>query len=1642
MAFLSLVRTLIGKNLRLALLRHAILCAVMALVLPILLSAFFSFAKNLFVPPSTYGIGQPQPVKTLAQAFDLSSGTGRHKLVLVNNGYSGGEIDRVLDQIAAAVADYGSPMTVIRSTDERPLATECRSSLRGVTACFGAVIMHSSPREGPTPVWNYTIRSDSYLASSPLRINVETSNNQEEVYLLPLQRAIDAAIASRHGPGTPLARNEEMPFTSMTQEERRRQVRERYQSAIVNFMGVAFISTIIWITYHLTGFIATERETGIAQLMDAMMAAPRPWLAPAARILAHHLSFSAIYAPAWIIGSVIIRFGVFTDTSLAIVILFHIISGLALASFSILIASLFRKAQLSSVTATLTTLLLGILAQSITAPSTGVVAALSVLFTPCNYVYFITLMARFERQSRATSLVELPPDSPWRLPGIFFWVLVIIQIFLYPLFAVFLEVAFYGTSTEDRHLSLDAGSDQDPHKYAVRIDGLTKIYRPSLFARIRSRLRLRKGHSSTDAVVAVCDLSFSVGRGQIVALLGANGSGKSTTLNAIAGLHRPTSGSITIDGAGGLGIAPQKNVLWDQMTVEEHLTIFNRLKSPKQLASKEEIAQLVEDIDLQHKRTALSKTLSGGQKRKLQLGIMLTGGSSVCCIDEVSSGLDPLSRRKIWDILLAERARRTLILTTHFLDEADMLADHIAILSKGTLRAEGSAAGLKAEYGGGYRVQVPKKTHREETTPEVAGISKREASDSTTYLAPTSELAAEAMKKMEAAGISDYRFSGPTIEDVFLRLAEEAAVDQGQGLDAGSQKRLEEKIDGTDNSSQVSSQQHQPLALAPGRIVGYGKQIAILFRKRLTILKRNWTLYLVAFLLPVFAAGLTSLYVRGSPQPGCSAAGAPASAARPQDVFSQGGGRWQPAFLVGPPAAFAAASDARLVERLLPEPGRAALANARLVDGYDSFLRLIADNRRLVTTALWLGDESSPPTVGWVANRLVTSSLAAQQYLDVMLASVTIATTWSAFDLPFTPSVGDALNLVIYMGLALACYPAFFALYPSSERRRMVRALQYSNGVRPLSLWAAYLVFDLIVALAASALMTALWAALSGIWYHIGYVFLVLFLYGIASTLLAYIISLFAATQLASFAWTAALQAVFFLGYLVAYFCVMTYVQVNRIDSTLLICHFVISAFAPIGSAMRALFLAINLFETACDGTTLSTRPGGILYYGGPILYLLLQTLILLGLLLWLDTGSVASALRRLLPRRRRSRRRPSVAPTGDKPGPDPEAADKLAPAAKDGARDLCLQVRHLSKTFGSNTALEDVSFGVKRGEVFALLGPNGAGKSTMISLIRGDLKPELGLGSEILVQDDSVTENLASARSHLGVCPQVDALDQMTVREQLEFYARVRGLGAVDDNVSAVLRAVGLQAVDDRMADALSGGNKRKLGLGIALMGNPSLVLLDEPSSGLDAAAKRIMWTTLAAIAPGRGILLTTHSMEEADALAGRAGILARRMLALGTPDELRHRFGDALDVHLVARGAPRTPDSVMEAMAAWVRQRLPSARIEGKTYHGQMRFSVEARDLASPGAHQTSAIGSLVVLLEDNKAHLGVEYYSVSPTTLDKVFLAIVSRHRVQEDEGLASGHRSRVWSRTVGRWIGHRAAAAAAGPAHASPEGRKTP
>ncbi len=218
-------------------------------------------------------------------------------------------------------------------------------------------------------------------------------------------------------------------------------------------------------------------------------------------------------------------------------------------------------------------------------------------------------------------------------------------------------------------------------------------------------------------------------------------------------------------------------------------------------------------------------------------------------------------------------------------------------------------------------------------------------------------------------------------------------------------------------------------------------------------------------------------------------------------------------------------------------------------------------------------------------------------------------------------------------------------------------------------------------------------------------------------------------------------------------------------------------------------------------------------------------------------------------------------------------------------AEDAAIVVENLTKRYGANTVVDRLSFSVQRGEIFALLGPNGAGKTTTIETLEGYRRAEAG--SVRVLGLDPVREGRA-LKPCIGVMLQQDGLyPGLTAREVVQLFA---GYFRQPQNPDALLERVGLQNVKKTRSRRLSGGEKRRLALAVALVGNPSLLFLDEPTTGMDPQARLATWEIIRELQRGgTTVLLTTHLMDEAERLADRVAIIdSGRLIALDTPGNL----------------------------------------------------------------------------------------------------------------------------------------------------------
>ena len=369
---------------------------------------------------------------------------------------------------------------------------------------------------------------------------------------------------------------------------------------------------------------------------------------------------------------------------------------------------------------------------------------------------------------------------------------------------------------------------------------------------------------STGNKLAVDDLSINFYKDQITSFLGHNGAGKTTTLSILTGLFQPTSGTAFVNGLDirdnidvvrrGVGMCPQYNVLFDKLTVSEHLQFYGRLRG-KSFEEIEKIGiKLLLDLNLPHKAKDLSSTLSGGMKRKLSVAISFIGDNKTVILDEPTAGVDPHSRRGIWELLTKYKKDRTIILSTHHMDEADILGDRIAIIASGKLQCIGSSLYLRRKFGKGYQLTVTRlpeyqtctDTKQDDYDPGIDGpydeamqsaksqfergseqkmtkffksffpeaeLSKNIGTE-LTYTLPYAGLETGVFTKLfhqldlkkSDLGIADYGLSDTPLEDIFIHVAEKAPEPSVNGSQLPRQRSVRNPLMSMSRKLKIGSQ--------------------------------------------------------------------------------------------------------------------------------------------------------------------------------------------------------------------------------------------------------------------------------------------------------------------------------------------------------------------------------------------------------------------------------------------------------------------------------------------------------------------------------------------------------------------------------------------------------------------------------------------------------------------------------------------------------------------------------------------------------------------------------------------------------------------------------------------------------------------
>uniref|UniRef100_A0A8C3FSX6 ABC transporter domain-containing protein n=1 Tax=Chrysemys picta bellii TaxID=8478 RepID=A0A8C3FSX6_CHRPI len=829
-------------------------------------------------------------------------------------------------------------------------------------------------------------------------------------------------------------------------------------------------------------------------------------------------------------------------------------------------------------------------------------------------------------------------------------------------------------------------------------------------------------------------LFLNIYEGQITALLGHSGAGKTTLLNILSGLSQPSDGSATIykyklsemedleEIRALFGVCPQFNVQFEVLTVKENLRVFAEIKGIRAVEVEYEVQKVLKRMDIIKIQDTQANKLSGGQKRKLSLGIAMLGDPEVLLLDEPTAGLDPRSRHYVWTLLKERRAGRVILFSTQFMDEADILADRKAFISHGRIKCVGSSLFLKKKWGIGYhlsevcdsenisslvRQYIPDATFTGQSENELSYTLPLENVDKFPDLFC-------GLDSHSGQGIINYGVSMTTLEDVFLKLEGEAATDQeGKILEERDAFSADEMEQGLLSLSDTGKATVTGTAL-------WRQQVCAMARIRFLKLKhedktlRSILLLCGLFMLPL-AIHLIVLVL------------------------------WK------------------------------QLNSWELSSGL-YFFPPGKQSHKEVTSLLVLNKTGSS----------IQDFIHALETQNIMLEIAT----------------GENITeKLIHNG----------AIQVSWENQVIkARSQLRVSGLFPSAYWCGQALVDIPL-----------------------YLILLFSMFGIIFAL-SYKISMSASEAFAL------IQCCYFHSYNIDYF----------------------------------------------------------FFFFQPYLH----CVVFIFLLRWLEVKYGRAVMRedpifRISPRKEITHQNPEEPEEEDEDVQAERAKVREAIASENQEEKPIIIVNDLRKEYKDKkassvfkkrkkAATKNVSFCVKKGEVFGLLGPNGAGKSTTINMITGETTLTAG----------QVGEN---PTGFLGHCPQENPLwPNLTVQQHLEVYAAVKGLRKEDAvvTIKRIAKALELQDHVKKVTRKLSAGVTRKVCFALSMLGNPTVLLLDEPSTGMDPKGQSRMWKAIRAALKNKeqGAILTTHYMEEAEAVCDRVAIMVcGKLRCIGAVQYLKSKFG-----------------------------------------------------------------------------------------------------------------------------------------------------
>ena len=1061
-----------------------------------------------------------------------------------------------------------------------------------------------------------------------------------------------------------------------------------------------------------------------------------------------------------------------------------------------------------------------------------------------------------------------------------------------------------------------------------------------------------------DGKIAVNGVNLNFYKDEIFALLGHNGAGKTTLISMLTGMYEATQGTAIYEGVNildsmnmeifreKLGICPQHDILFEDLTIREHLEMFSIFKGVELTEVDNEVNKTLHDFQLEDIQYMLAKNLSAGQRRKLSISISLIGGSKVIFLDEPSSGMDITSRRNLWEILKRQTDGKIIILTTHYMEEASVLGKRIGIINAGKMKCIGSPLFLIEKYGKFMSLNVTKEEDCDSNT--IIEFIKNNAED-IEYEALSEEIMFRIPIKNENSGkktnfdlksfftkfddnvkklrIKSYSVSMPTLEDVFLNVAAE---------DNNNIKSKEELEQQQENDKILYNSNLREDYTKNSKFLNDFK---ISMKRRYLITIRDIKGFLMEILCPIILTlfGLLLSKIEIGYKSG------------PVEVSFEELGKQN--------IIYSSYDDTNInLNDFILEDIPSTKIEGLTIDNFPDKKDAVKEYINKIYEIQKDTEDSSKKEVDMASDDYtgyfgslfmldVDNSNKKYEFIIALNARVRqglpiyshyflkhilekacgkkLSITFTHYPLPMThdlsesKSFGNKIAIVLFLAIALALIPANFITIFVKERANNSKHLMRISGINITSYWIVNYIFELVKYYFTGGVCLLLLYLFDA---YKDYLYISYITLGPSLVSSTYCLSFFFNNE------SDAQNIVILINFLFGYLGSIIVNVLRGIESAKLVAKIIeyIFGVVPIFCFDFAFILLTNPM-----GIYLVDYPNEFYNFKGD--EMIKKFNLMLAMVIYSSAECVLYTLLHIYIESQVYSFKKSTDNKLENDINDSEVIKEINKVNNieiisssendlikidgrttiDDTKDLkeelyAVKVKNLRKIYTNGCcskqesdiiAIKNLNFAIMPGECFGLLGLNGAGKTTTFKCITQELSQDNG---KIYVNNTDISGHFNELNELFGYCPQFDAIfELLSVYENLEFYASIKGIkkSSIQSLVNAMIKEMALDEFTNKIAGRLSGGNKRKLAVAISMLCNPPIILLDEPSTGMDPEARRFMWSVIHKMSTkGRksSVIMTTHSMDEAETLCKRMAIMVNgEFVCMGKANQIKDKYG-----------------------------------------------------------------------------------------------------------------------------------------------------